>query len=111
MQPTFVLLLALEQPAKVGRKDASQASSSNDVRQDGKGVLVAFRVGPQLVGVEASIYDGIGPLPCQLCQALGELGDVLADALLWILHLPVDVGQLVVCLQQPQEALEQRTTL
>ena len=96
---TFILLLPLEQATKVGGQDTSQASCPNHIRQNGCRVLVGLGVCSQLIGIEASINDGIGPLPRQLCQSLGELGDVFTDALLWVLYLLVHIGQLVVRLQ------------
>ncbi len=96
---TFILLLPLEHAAKVGRQDTSQASCPNHISQNGCRVFVGLGVCSQLIGIEASINDGIGPLPRQLCQSLGELGDVFTDALLWVLYLLVHIGQLVVRLQ------------
>lgn len=54
------------------------------------------RIGAELPGVESCIYDGIRPFSSQLGQALGELGNVLTDALLWVVDLLVYVRQLVV---------------
>ncbi len=92
MQRTLILLLPLEEPAKVGRQNTSQPSRPDHIRQNGSSVLVGLGVGPQLISVEGSINDGIGPLPSQLCQSLCELGDVFADALLWVLYLLVHIG-------------------
>lgn len=58
------------------------------------------RIGTELPGVEACIYDGICPFSSQLGQALGELGNVLTDALLWVVDLLVYVRQLVVGLRE-----------
>lgn len=97
---TLILLLALEKTPKVGRKDAGDPTSPNDVTQNGKGVRVCLAVLPELPGVEGCVNDGIDPLPHQLGQALRELGHILTDALFGIGDHFVHIGQLVIHLQR-----------
>ncbi len=97
---TLILLLALEETPKVGRKDAGDPTSPNDVTQNGKGVRVCLAVLPELPGVEGCVNDGIDPLPHQLGQALRELGHILTDALFRIGDHFVHIGQLVIHLQR-----------
>ena len=41
----------------------------------------------------------LAPLAHEVAQAIAQRGDVLADALLWVVDAPVHVRQLVVCLR------------
>ena len=107
---TFVAGLGLEQLAKVGRHGDRHGAGAKDVGDDDGGVLVGARVAAQHPGVEHGVHRALGPLPHQVPQAVAQLGDVLADALLRVVHPPVHVGQLVVRLRSTplHSAVQQR---
>ena len=96
---TFIAGLGLEQLAEVGRHRDRHGAGAKDVGDDDGSVLVGPRVAAQHPGVEYRVHRTLGPLPDQVSQAVAQLGDVLADALLGVVHPPVHIGQLVVRLR------------
>lgn len=93
---TFVLLLGFVQLPKVGGGGDNEDARAKNVTQDVQCVAVGAAVPLQQVRVHHSVHQAVGPVPQEVPEPVTKLWDIFADPLLWIIHPPVHVRELVV---------------